>query len=75
VGIDWASAYYSTPGNAAGITVPALVLTMSCHYLVVPGEIVFGHLAASDKTYASVEGATHGFEPCKPEYGDRRPYL
>ena len=69
-GIDWASAYDSTPSNAEGITVPTLVLTMSCHYLVVPGEIVFDHLAASDKTYASVEGAVHGFTPCEPEYGD-----
>jgi hypothetical protein len=70
VGIDWASAYDSTPSNAEGIHVPTLVLTMSCHYLVVPGEIVYDHLAATDKTYASVEGAVHGFEPCKPEYGD-----
>ncbi|RJG46092.1 hypothetical protein [Mesorhizobium sp. DCY119] len=70
VGVDWASAYSSTPGNAAGITVPTLVLTMSCHYLVVPGEIIFDRLAATDKAYASVEGATHGFDACRPEYGD-----
>jgi acetyl esterase/lipase len=70
VGADWHSAYNSSPGNAEGISVPTLVLTMSCHYLVVPGEIIFDHLAAKDKTYASVEGAVHGFSPCKPEYGD-----
>jgi pimeloyl-ACP methyl ester carboxylesterase len=70
VGVDWRSAYDSAPGNAYGITVPTLVLTMGCHYLIVPGELVYDHLAAKDKTYATVEGATHGFTPCKAEYGD-----
>lgn len=70
IGVDWASSYTSTPANAEGVHVPSLVLTMSCHYLVVPGEIIFDHLAATDKSYASVEGATHLFQPCKPEYGD-----
>lgn len=70
VGVDWTSAAYSTPGNARGITVPTFVLTMSCHYLVVPGEIIFENLAAKDKTYMSVQGATHLFQPCRPEYGD-----
>ncbi|MEY9999067.1 alpha/beta hydrolase [Sinorhizobium fredii] len=70
VGLDWASSYTSTPANAEGVSVPALVLTMSCHYLVVPGEIIFDHLSSKDKTYAAVEGATHLFKPCRPEYGD-----
>ncbi len=69
-GVDWASAYNSTPAMAQGITVPSLVLTMSCHYLIMPGEIIFDHLGSADKSYASVEGATHVFTPCKPEYGD-----
>lgn len=72
VGIDWASSYTSTPANAEGVTVPALVLTMSCHYLVVPGEVIFDHLGSTDKTYASVQGATHLFAPCRPEYGDTK---
>jgi hypothetical protein len=70
VGVDWRSAYDSAPGNAYGITVPTLVLTMGCHYLMVPGELIYDRLASKDKTYASVQGATHGFAPCKPEYGD-----
>lgn len=70
VDVDWRSAMTSTPANAEGITVPSLVLTMGCHYLVVPGEIIFEHLAAQDKTYAAVEGATHGFQACQPQYGD-----
>ena len=70
VGVDWASAMSSTPSNAEGITVPTLVMSMTCHYLVVPDEIVFNHLAARDKQFALVEGATHNFTACRPEYGD-----
>jgi len=70
VGVDWASAISSTPSNAEGITVPTLVMSMTCHYLVVPGEIVFNHLAARDKQFVLVEGATHNFTGCRPEYGD-----
>ncbi len=69
-GVEWTSAMNSTPGNAAGITVPTLVLAMSCHYLMVPDEIIFDRLAATDKQLVFVEGATHGFGPCRPEYGD-----
>jgi len=70
VGVEWASAMSSTPANAEGITVPTLVMSMTCHYLVVPDEIVFNHLAARDKQFALVEGATHNFTPCRPDYGD-----
>ncbi len=70
VGVDWKSSLRSSPGAAEGITVPTLVLTMGCHYLIVPGEIIYDHLASKDKTYATVEGSAHSFTPCKPEYGD-----
>lgn len=70
VGVDWTSSINSTVGNAEGITVPALVMVMACHYLVVHGEIVFDHLRSNDKTLAAVEGAVHEFTPCRPEYGD-----
>jgi len=70
VGVDWKSAMNSTPGNAEGITVPTLVMAMTCHYLIVPDEIIYDHLAAKDKELVMVEGATHGFAPCKPEFGD-----
>jgi pimeloyl-ACP methyl ester carboxylesterase len=69
-GVDWASATASTPGNARGIRVPTLVLTMNCHYLVVPDEIIFQNLAAKDKVLMAIEGATHLFQPCRAEYGD-----
>jgi pimeloyl-ACP methyl ester carboxylesterase len=69
-GVDWASSVTSAPSNATGIHVPALIMTMGCHYLIVPGEIIYNHLASTDKTYAGVEGATHGFTPCGAQYGD-----
>jgi len=50
--------------------VPALVMTMGCHYLLVPGEIIYDNLASHDKTYVGVEGATHSFSPCAAKYGD-----
>jgi pimeloyl-ACP methyl ester carboxylesterase len=69
-GIDWASSSTSTPANVEGITVPLLIMPMSCHYWVVTNEIVFDHAASKDKQYVAVEGAAHIFTPCRPEYGD-----
>lgn len=69
-GVDWHSGLRSTPASAESISVPTLILSMSCFHFVVPDEIIYDHLAARDKTYASVEGATHNFTPCRPEYGD-----
>jgi hypothetical protein len=75
VGIDWTSSNMGTPGDAEGITMPTLVMTMTCFQFVVPGEIIYDHLAARDKTLAAVEGAGHLFAPCKPEYGDTQKRL
>jgi pimeloyl-ACP methyl ester carboxylesterase len=72
VGVDWASSVTSTPSNAKGVRVPSLVMAMGCHYLMVPGEIIYNNLASADKTYVGVEGAVHGFTACRPEYGDTR---
>src|SRR5207237_3457041 len=69
-GIDWASSSSSAPSNAEGITVPLLIMAMSCHYFLVPDEIIFDHAASKDKQYAIVEGAAHVLAPCRPEYGD-----
>jgi pimeloyl-ACP methyl ester carboxylesterase len=69
-GVEWDSSMNSTPGDARGVTVSALVMVMTCHYLVVPGEIIFDHLGSKDKTLVGVEGALHEFNACKPEYGD-----
>jgi hypothetical protein len=33
-------------------------------------EIIFDHLGSKEKTQSLVEGSTHNFTPCRPEYGD-----
>lgn len=70
VGVDWKSSLRSTPHNASGITIPTLVMAMSCYYFVTTSEIIYDRIPAQDKTYVAVEGALHGFTPCKPEYGN-----
>ena len=69
-GVDWASSINSAPSNLEGVQVPVLIVTMSCHYFVVPNEILFDHAASKDKELVYVEGATHSFTPCRPEFGD-----
>ncbi len=68
--VDWKSSMTSTPANVEGVTVPSMILSMGCHYLIVPGEIVYEHLAARDKSFAVVEGAVHNFTACDAKYGD-----
>jgi pimeloyl-ACP methyl ester carboxylesterase len=70
IGVDWHSAYNSPPANAEQITLPVLVMAGTCHYLFVPDEIIYDHLASKDKTYVIIDGATHGFGACSPQYGD-----
>ena len=60
----------SMQGNVEGIHVPTLFLVSTCGGEVVLQEIGFDHSAAKDKELVGVEGATHGYTPCKPEFGD-----
>jgi hypothetical protein len=72
IGVDWKSSNGTSPAQAEGITVPTLVMTNSCFQFVVTSEINYDHIAAKDKTFGGVEGSTHFFLPCKPEYGDTK---
>ena len=53
-----------------------LVMVMTGHYFIRSGEMVLEAAASNDKELVGVEGATHGFAPCKPcaktegEFGD-----
>jgi hypothetical protein len=69
-GIDWASSNTSTPSNIEGVTVPLLIMPNTCHYFMVPDEIIFQHARSVDKEIVFVEGAAHGITPCRPEFGD-----
>jgi hypothetical protein len=75
VGVDWNSAVSGTPARAQGVTIPALVIALTCFQFVVPAEIIYDHLAAKDKTLAGVEGAEHEFNSCGAQFGDTRSRL
>ena len=69
-GIDWHSSPSSLAGSTEGIRVPTLIMAASCAAHIVFLETAYDLSGAKDKEYVGVEGANHGFLPCKPEYGD-----
>jgi pimeloyl-ACP methyl ester carboxylesterase len=75
-GIDWRSSNTSTPMNLEGVRVPLLMMAMTGHYWMVPGEIFLQHAASADKELVFVEGASHNITPCAAceeypgQYGD-----
>ena len=69
-GVVWRSTAASIGGNLMGIRVPTLVMTATCAPHTVFHEIAFENSPASDKEFVGVEGANHGFLPCRPEFGD-----
>ena len=69
-GIDWRSSANSAAGSVENIRVPTLVMAATCAIHLVPLETVFDHSAATDKEFVGVEGANHGFQPCRPEFGN-----
>lgn len=75
-GIDWQSSNTSTPANLESVRAPLLLMAMTGHYWMVPGEIFFDHAASQDKTLVFVDGASHNITPCNAceefpgQYGD-----
>lgn len=76
-GIDWKSSYCCTPGNAADIKVPMLLMGMTGSYEYIAAEhIYFQAQKCKDKVLAFVEGASHNFtaerecEAYQGQYGD-----
>jgi pimeloyl-ACP methyl ester carboxylesterase len=75
-GIDWHSSNTSTPMNLEGARAPLLIMAMTGHYWMVPGEIFLQHAASPDKELVFVEGASHNITPCAAceefpgQYGD-----
>ena len=54
------------------LLLPTLVMAGTCAIHMVFNEITCDHSAATDKEFVAVEGATHNFTPCRPEFGDTR---
>ena len=69
-GIQWRSTANSIVGNLEGVHVPTLVMSATCAPHLVFLELAYDHSAAADKEFVGVEGANHGFAPCRPEFGD-----
>ena len=47
-----------------------LVMAMTGHYWLASAEMAYDGAGSADRSLAFVEGATHGFTPLEPEYGD-----
>jgi hypothetical protein len=69
-GVEWGSSITNTPATVPGVSVPMLVMAMTGHYWLVSAEMAYDGAGSADKSLAFVEGATHGFTPLEPRYGD-----
>jgi acetyl esterase/lipase len=69
-GVDWSSSITNTLANAPGVSVPTLIMAMTAHYWLVSAEMTYDQAGAADRSLAFVEGATHGFTPMSPVFGD-----
>ncbi len=65
-GIDWCSTNNSTVCAVRSIKVPTLIEAMGAYKFIRDQEILFDESAAKDKDYIVIEGAVHGYTPCKP---------
>jgi hypothetical protein len=64
-GVDFSSNYSNEVTAIAGITKPLLQMGMTGSYEFFNSEIAREHAVSTDKTLVYLEGATHGFTPCK----------
>ena len=63
-GIDHCSSNNSTVCALQSISVPVLFGAMGGHYFIRDNEIHFEVAKSKDKDFITIEGATHGIEPC-----------
>jgi hypothetical protein len=63
-GIDHCSSNNSTVCALQYISVPVLFGAMGGHYFIRDNEIHFEVAKSKDKDFVTIEGATHGIEPC-----------
>jgi pimeloyl-ACP methyl ester carboxylesterase len=72
-GVDFDSVNSTGPGNIKNVTVPILMLqgTADTEVHLTSAELNFNSATGtSDKTLKFIEGATHGFTPLRPEFGN-----
>ncbi len=64
--IDYCSTNNSTVCAVQSISVPVLFMAMGAHYFIRDNERHFDMSKSKDKDFIVIEGAVHGFTPCKP---------
>lgn len=64
-GIDFSSSWGATYNNISGISKPLLQMGFTGSYEFSFAEAARARATSKDKTLAYVEGAVHGFQPCK----------
>jgi pimeloyl-ACP methyl ester carboxylesterase len=64
--IDYCSTNNSTICAVQSISVPVLFLAMGAHYFIRDNERQYDMSSSKDKELIVIEGANHGFTPCKP---------
>jgi hypothetical protein len=65
-GIEFCSTNNSTTCAVQSIKIPTLIAAMGAYTYIRDQEIMYDLSAAKDKEYIVVEGALHGYTPCKP---------
>lgn len=64
--IDYCSTNNSTICAVQSISVPVLFVAMGAHYFLRDNERQYDMARSKDKDFVVIEGANHGFTPCKP---------
>lgn len=64
-GIDWCSSNNSTMCAVESIKIPTLIAAMGAYHFIRDQEQMYELSAAKDKDYIVIEGAVHGYTPCK----------
>jgi len=65
-GIDDCSSNNSTTCAVQSIHVPIAIQAMGAYQFVRDQEVLFDKSASTDKDFITIEGALHGYTPCKP---------
>ena len=69
-GIGFESSFTCSSGNVAMISCPLLLMGHTGGYEFIAAEWSYLRAASRDKAIAFLEGATHGWTPVDPAYGD-----
>jgi len=64
--IDYCSTNNSTICAVQAISVPVMFAAMGAHYFIRDNERQYDMARSKEKDLVVIEGATHGFTPCKP---------